>query len=206
MANLDLNTTTIAVFTRHNDDCSKRKDPTWRRCKCRKSIYIYENGSKSYISAKTRSWEQAERVAQEMRDQRDPIKRAEAKLKARESLLADALDQWINGLKPKGATLSSYQTVKKQIMTWADSKGILNINDVTPDALDAWKASWDEKDNTQGFRLSRVKAFFRWAFAIGKIDRDPAAVLRSIKREDAEETQPLTPAQFEELLAATYKY
>jgi hypothetical protein len=35
-------TMTIAVFTRHSVDCPKRNDPQWRRCNCRRSLYIYE--------------------------------------------------------------------------------------------------------------------------------------------------------------------
>ena len=48
-------TFTITVFTRHSDDCSYKDNPQWKRCKCRKSIYLYEGGKKKYISAKTRS-------------------------------------------------------------------------------------------------------------------------------------------------------
>ena len=80
------------------------------------------------------------------------------------------------------------------------------LGDVTPDALDAWAASWTGASNTQGFRLSRVKAFFRWAHGLRKMEENLAAVLRLIRRENAEETQPLTAAQFEEVLAAAYTY
>jgi formylmethanofuran dehydrogenase subunit E len=40
----------------------------------RKSLYIREHGKTAYVSAKTRSWEQAERVAARERDKRDPVK------------------------------------------------------------------------------------------------------------------------------------
>ena len=65
---------TITVFVRHSADCPKGDDPQWKRCKCRKSLYIREGGKTQYLSAKTRSWEQAERVAQTERDKRDPVK------------------------------------------------------------------------------------------------------------------------------------
>ncbi len=67
-------TSTISVFTRHSVDCPKRHDPQWRRCNCRRSLYIYEGGKKTVVSAKTRSWQQAERMAQAERDKRDPVK------------------------------------------------------------------------------------------------------------------------------------
>jgi hypothetical protein len=65
---------TITVFTRHSGDCPKRRYPHWKRCQCRKSLYIREHGKTAYVSAKTRSWEQAERVAASERDKRDPVK------------------------------------------------------------------------------------------------------------------------------------
>jgi hypothetical protein len=39
-----------------------------------KTLYIREHGKTAYVSAKTRSWEQAERVAASERDKRDPVK------------------------------------------------------------------------------------------------------------------------------------
>ena len=71
----DLNkitTTTVTVFTRHSADC-KKTDPQWKRCNCRKSLYIYADGKVTYKSAKTRSWETAEKAAQAERDARDPV-------------------------------------------------------------------------------------------------------------------------------------
>ena len=63
---------TITVFTPHSVECPKAPNPQWKRCNCRKSFYIREGGKNAYLSAKTRSWEQAERVAQIERDNRDP--------------------------------------------------------------------------------------------------------------------------------------
>ncbi|MGD0680416.1 MAG: hypothetical protein ABR990_00080 [Terracidiphilus sp.] len=203
-------TTTISVFTRHQPECPKRDDPTWKRCKCCKSLYIYEGGKVRYVSARTRSWEQAERVARAESDKRDPVKqelaRIEAKKAAKDCSLSDALDQWISGIKAKGPTHDSYLAIKRGMFKWADSNNIVTLSDVTPDALDRWVSSWKDASNTQGFRLSRVRAFFRWAHGLHKIEENPAQMLRSIKREQEEETQPLTAKQFDELIAATYKY
>src|SRR5580658_203773 len=84
--------TSIAVFTRHSSGCSRGSDPQWRRCNCRKAIYIYESGKVVYRSAKTRLWDQAERVAQAERERRDPvearlreIEEEEAKKRSREA-------------------------------------------------------------------------------------------------------------------------
>src|ERR1700679_4296758 len=106
---------TITVFARHSAECPKRDEPQWKRCKCRKSLYIREGGKTLYVSAKTRSWEEAERVAQTERERRDPIKfewqkiaESEAhKEAARQATLkpfAEALERWITGMKSPGGT------------------------------------------------------------------------------------------------------
>jgi site-specific recombinase XerD len=145
-------------------------------------------------------------VAQAERDARDPVKRAQA---IRESKIDDALDQWISGLKLKSdPTRSAYATFKRVLLDWAASKHYEVLSDVTADALDAWVASWSPdaerkenklKANTQKFRVARIRSFFEWAYRIQKIPINPAVTLRTIRitKEDTEETQPLTPTQFD---------
>jgi integrase len=217
---METSTTTVTLFTRHAPECSQKGNPQWKRCKCRKSLYIYFDGRVSYKSAKTRSWEQAEKVAQAERDARDPAKIELAKIEAQKAEIAakkaakdcrleDALVQWIAGQKRPGKeTLKSYETFGRKMLTWAASKSIVNLSDVTPDALDGWVASWQDARTTQGMRVSRIKSFFTWACQLKKVADNPAVVLRAIRSnsDDAEETKPLTSAQFQELIGATYRY
>lgn len=221
--NSEIATFTVTLFTRHTPECPQKDNPQWKQCKCRKSLYIYENGKVSYKSAKTRSWKQAETIAQAECDLRDPVKiklasieaeeaakkaKEAAKKAARDYNLEDALSQWIAGQKRPGKeTLKGYETFRRKMLNWAASKSIVNLGDVTPDALDAWVASWQDARATQAMRVSRLKSFLTWAFHLKKIEDNPAVMLRPIRSEvDAEETQPLTAPQFAELIAATYKY
>ena len=230
MSSTEIATTTISLFVRHTAKCPKREDSQWKRCNCRKSIYLYEDGKVSYKSAKTRSWEQAEKVAQAMRDQRDPVKIELARIaaveqvredarkaaaKAGETSIEAALDQWIAGFKAKPQTASAYATFKKKFLAWCELKKLTNLTDVTGDDLDAWVGSWSPvaedklnriKSHTQAFRLTRIRSFFKWAAALRKLEHNPALVLRSISGKNEVETQPLTPSQFSELLEATYRY
>jgi hypothetical protein len=41
-------TFTVTVFTRHSRDCSYKDNPQWKRCKCRKSVYICQVGKRLY--------------------------------------------------------------------------------------------------------------------------------------------------------------
>ncbi len=216
---------TITVFTRHSEDCPKAANPQWKRCDCRKSLYIREGGKTVYVSAKTRSWEQAERVAQVERDKRDPVKVELQKIAESEAAkeaarqqktvpLSDALKEWLGRMKSvRGTSLAAYDSTTKRILRWAESMQIVNVGDVTPELLSQWHSAWspdaEEKSNrlaltTQAALLVRIRSFFTWATAIGYTERNPASLLKSITPGDSE-TMPLTPEQFEELLKATEK-
>ena len=45
---------TVAVYTRHKPACRNKGNPYWRKCRCRKYLYIYANGASRQISAAPR--------------------------------------------------------------------------------------------------------------------------------------------------------
>ncbi|HEY0263632.1 MAG TPA: site-specific integrase [Granulicella sp.] len=229
MASTELNTSlTISVFTRHSEDCPKRKDKHWRRCRCKKHLYIREHGETTYISAKTRSWEDAEKFAQRERDKRDPVKLALLNIAEREKLLAEkeqgkqkgrktieaALKLWLAGMKSVADTsLGAYTSTGRRIQRWADRHNVVYVDEVLPSMLEEWRASWspeaEDEDNrlalnTQAALLTRIKAFFRWAFGMEYIRKNPALLLRPITPDESQ-TWPLTRLQFDELLEAAAK-
>jgi site-specific recombinase XerD len=221
-----VSSTTITVFTRHSEQCPRADEPQWKRCNCRKSLYIREGGKTTYVSAKTRSWDEAERFAQRERDKRNPVniqlqKIAEAEMAKAEASAAklvplkNAFEQWLDGMKKPGDTsVNAYRSTARRILRWAERIGIVYVSDVTPAALDKWRGSWapdaTDKANklaltTQAALLTRLKAFFKWATGMNFIERNPTLILKPISPEESQ-TWPLTPSQFDELLKATYKF
>jgi hypothetical protein len=113
-------------------------------CNCRKHLYIYEDGKRTYRSANTRSSKRAEELAQAERDRRDPVKRrlqeiAEqetakadeeaaktAAMRVKNITLASALDRWMATHKDiKDGTYQTYRTFIKKVGAWAERKKIL---------------------------------------------------------------------------------
>jgi hypothetical protein len=90
MENPAIPAATVSVFTRHAPGCPKKADRTWKKCKCRKALYIYEAGHDRIISAKTRSWEQAEQLARQERDMRDPARQKLREIEQREASKIEA--------------------------------------------------------------------------------------------------------------------
>ena len=177
----------MTVFTRHTADCPKAADRYWKRCNCRKSLYIYEGGKVSNISARTRSWEQAERFAQTERDKRDPVKvrlreieaeeaQKKAFLKATSITVPDAVDRWLLSLTKESTKTDIVRNrVAWRIKAWAEDQGIETVREITPDALDLWRGKWardaEERYNrigqtTSAHFQSRLKGFFVWCLTV----------------------------------------
>lgn len=215
-------TTTVTVFTRHSAECPRKDDPNWKRCGCRKSIYIYADGKVSYKSTKTRSWERAEQLAREERDARDPIKIKERELDERKAArdaaaisIADAAGRWQKSQKSNThSSVKTYKTTVDKINRWAGRKHVTLLREVTPLLLDEWRGDWaldaKEKDDrlngtSQMQFLTRLRSFFNWAVDHDLIEKSPARKLRSV-RPEKERTWPLTKEQYEQLLNAADRY
>lgn len=56
----------LSVYTRHAEDCKHYRDKLWRRCNCPKWIWGSHNGEFVRLSAKTRFWDDAERLRHQM--------------------------------------------------------------------------------------------------------------------------------------------
>jgi site-specific recombinase XerD len=126
-------TQTITVRKRHGSKngkaCPEAGKPLSRRCKCRLEFYFYKNGRDWYKTAGTRSWEEAERKAQLIRDEWDPIHQKLKALQAEkvEKDLAQvtiefALDQWLAMRCSKlenEDTRKKYVTAAGKIAAWA---------------------------------------------------------------------------------------
>jgi len=228
---------TISVFTRHSAKCEHKDDPQYRKCKCRRSLYIYEGGKVRYKTAGTRSWEKAEALAVEERALRDPAELLRRRLAAKEAEMqaaeeaasleavaaADAaaitvegaLDLWLKGQKDHSeSTAKTYRIVRGKISRWAGQQNITLLRSVTPAALDRWRSEWcpeaPQKDDRMGTRTQdqfqmRLKAFFRWAYNMEHIPKDPSKAMKPFRCKD-EQTLPLTPEQFEQVLAAIDLY
>ena len=219
-------TQTVSVYARHSAQCGKKNDPRWRRCKCIKYIYLLRDGKNKTISAKTRSWEKAERQAQEIRDSWDPVKQKlrevgelEQAKELGEVTISYALDRWLTTVKSESDsdnehTYSKYQTAAKQIKAWALRNQFVRLSQITPDALDQWKGGWKLKarhpddrigKTTAGRRLEKVKGFLSYCVKMLWIIKSPAADLKAIKPAKSV-TLPLLSGRYEKVIAATYVY
>jgi integrase len=221
-------TFSIRVLTRHSANCKHRDDTDYKKCNCRKTVYLYERGKVRYISAKTRSWTKAEQFMRTLIDARDPVKKAlrdiedreRAKSEAERAAIAskrkrieEALDIWFDGLPKRSRSRTvQFASVIKKLKSWAGAQRIEFLDEVEPEALYKWRGSWsahakNTRDRmappTQNQYVSLIRRFFRWTVDADHLEKDPSRLMKRAKY-DLERTRPLTANQFEQVLAATY--
>ena len=222
---------TVNVVVRHSADCKDAaKGPDWRRCRCPKSLRIYEDGRERRISAKTRSWEQADKFAQEYLDSFDAdkqeLKRLRATKERQQVKIEEALALYLadmaarlgdNGTVSMARSLFGHvdpetKAVLKNghLFNWLDSlpptQRPTYISDFTPTLLTSWRASWKFGDFTGAQRWGMVRSFFNFCEAQGWIQDSPARKLRRIHVEKGSRTAIFSDEQYEKILDAVEQY
>jgi len=228
-------TRTVTVTTRHSADCAdKDKGSNWSRCRCRKALLIYEgegSGTNRRVSAKTRSWAEAEKRAQEWRDKWDPtkqeLKRLRAAKESKQVRVEAAVALYISDMATRlgdngtcamarsllGNVDPTTYDVKRggRLFDWLDTiPGPARpqyIADFTPAHLTAWRSSWHfGSDLTGANRWSMVKGFFHFCEAQGWISDNPARKLKRMTVERGNRTAIFTDEQYRKILDAVPLY
>jgi integrase len=225
-------TRTVTVITRHSAQCKdKDQGSDWRKCNCRKALLVYEgegSGTNRRISAKTRSWEKAEKLAQEWRDRWDPekqeLKSLRAAKKAKQVRIEAAVALYIsdmitrlgdNGTVAMARSLfgdvdSATNEVKRDghLFHWLDTcpQRPEYIADFTPSHITAWRSSWRFGDLTAANRWTMVKSFFGFCEGQGWIENSPARKLKPLEAQKGSRTAIFTDEQYEKILHAVADY
>jgi integrase len=219
---------TVKVQVRHSPKCKdKHRGTDWRRCRCRKILRVYEGGgpgANRRITTKTRSWEEAERQAEELRESWDPIKSELKRLKADkesknvtiESAVALYIADMVARLGDKGTVgmarslfghiAPESKDVEKpgHLFLWLDKippgSRPKNIADLTTSLLTQWRTSWKFADYTAAQRWGMVKSFFNFCERQEWIADSPARKLRPLDYDSGSRTAIFTDKQYEAIL------
>jgi integrase len=222
-------TRTVKVIVRHSSDCKdKSKGTEWRKCRCSKTLLVYEADKKKNrrVSAKTRSWERAEDAAQELRDSWDPrlqrLKKLESDKESKQVRIEEAVALYIsdmaarlgeNGTVAMARSLLGHVdpetkdiTSNGHLFNWLDKIPAATrpvcVADLTPEFLTRWRASWKFSDYTAAQRWGMVRSFFNFCETQGWILDSPARKLRRIDYEKGSRTAIFTDKQYAAILEA----
>ena len=184
------------VCTRHSSDCPYRADRYYKRCRCRKWIAFV--GEDQRVSAGTRSWEEAERVAHQLAG--DSAGQAQS--------VSEAVQLFVEDQRQQNHSKNWLYKHNRELTRLADycaAEGINLVSKIGLHHLEEFRKTWPGAAITRSKRQERLRQFFRYCIKHRWCSDNIAADLSKIKIEPTE-TLPLTREQFEEALnaAATY--
>ena len=219
---------TVKVFARHVPGCKDREHGA-TKCRCWKALLIYEADRKKnrMVSAHTRSWASAEKLAQQHRDSWDPdkqeLKRLRSEKEAKQVSLAEAVALYCIDLIARLGD-NGTAAMARSLLGHVDpeSKEVINnghlfnwlatippatrpayVADITPAHLTQWRAAWKfGSDLTAAQRWSMVKGFFGFCEAQGWIDDSPARKMKSLSVAKGNRTAIFSDEQYAAILDA----
>jgi integrase len=215
------------VIARHGPNCNQE-----RKCDCRKSLLLYDpmgiptkQGLRTQVkvSAKTTSWETAERACREWLDSFDPdkieIKRLTAEKEQKTATIEKAVETFLSRKPGKLAknTLNTnralFGTVKDgavirpgKLFEWLDKQNPrpVFVCDLTPEHLFNWQNSWKYgSDLTAYVAAGNVREFLRFCHRMTWIPSIPYFDRPSV--EPGNRTAVFTDAQYTAILAEAKK-
>ena len=114
------------------------------------------------VSAKTRSWEQAESLARKYEitaEGGDEIKEARTLPTVKEAVKGYLADAEARGLAP--ATIQKLEHIfKKQLLAFSEQHRIIFLRDVNVRNMTEWRSTWADKPLARKKKFERVVGFF----------------------------------------------
>lgn len=122
--------------------------------------------------------------------------------------LEEACDEFLRDLRARElarSTMRDYNSIFRQLIRFADEHGMTELREIDQASLREWRASWTCMASTHQLRITKLKAFFRFAVDAGWIENSPAALLRA-PRDRSAPTMPLSRVEMRLLFKAAAPY
>jgi site-specific recombinase XerD len=193
----------ITIFVRHSPDCKYKGDEFCKRCNCPKHMRWTQDRAQHRVSARTRSWAQAEDQKRELEDQlagRVPAAKAE---EAQRTVQA-SIDVFLKDKTVQGVTASvmgKYKRELDRLHEYCERNNVFTVQGITRELLTDFCATWPDlypSSYTRSKVRERVRSFLRYCYEAQWIPRIPA--LPKIKIEEPP-TLPLSEEEYKRLLA-----
>ncbi len=192
----------LSVYARHSNDCPKKDDLNWKRCRCPKWINGSLGGHFIRKTAHTRSWEKAEELKRGWEEADSPKKIEPVTVEqAVEAYLADAKAREL-----REATLYKLEIIfRKQFLTWAKDKGLRFLKEIDLSLLRDYRGTWKDGALAKKKKQERLIGFFWFCIRTGWLTTNPTQGLGRISV-DPTPTDYFTRDEFTKILDATYLY
>jgi integrase/recombinase XerD len=195
----------VRVYPRHSKECPKRKEENasqYKRCNCPKWLRWGKDGKRS---AKTRSWEVANKAARKLEEELDlKAMGIEPPKKVDHTTIESAADLYLNDMAQREIKdPSKARRMLARLRDCANARQVILLKDITARLLTEWRGTWTFKKGSDSptVHWSVVKTFFKWAFSTDLIPADPSAKLKSLPS-GRHQVLPLSRDEFDRILAA----
>jgi integrase len=199
----------LHIYTRHSADCDHADNTQWRRCRCPKWLRgVLSNGESVRESARTRSWEQAERNARKKDADADPTRVDQ--VKPRRTTVKDAIRMCLKDEEARGLEHSSRKKsrtiLERQFLPFCEARKFVHIDQILPIDLTEFRSTWNNGDVTTHRKHERMHSFFSFCVANDMLRKNPMDALKKPKTPDIVPTDYFLPEEFEKIVAATDRY
>ena len=194
----------ITVYKRHSAACAHQDDRSYKKCHCRMMFEWSSNGQRFRISAKTRSWTEAEQRARAME------RAHHEKLVGEQPTSVEpvTLDQAIALFQAKKSskhkeTRRKYSYTLDRLKDFAARNGRFYLADIAESDLQRFQSEWTLQSNyAKRNEQERLRAFFRFCCSSAEIRlaHNPTAQLEHFDVSDREPTPPFTEQEFNRIL------
>ena len=133
----------LTVYTRHTADCPKKSEPLWRRCRCPKWLTgsLPNRSGRVRMSAKTRSWEQAELVARKF--EHKSLSGEDVKAVRALPTVKEAVATYLGDAEARGLASSTVEKLRHifeaQLLGFAKERDITFLCDFNSQNLIDWR-------------------------------------------------------------------
>lgn len=193
----------ITIYVRHSATCKYAGDEFAKRCNCRKHFRYWQNGERVRQQAKTRSWAEAEKAKRILEDQlagRAPVEAEGQDLEAAVKVFIQ--DKTNQGVTPK--LVDKYQRELDRFVTYCQAHKVYTVQRVNQVVLTGYASTWPEQypaSLTRSKVRERLAGFLRFCYQAEWLTRVPKLSKVTV---DQDPTLPLTAAEYDKLLDATY--
>jgi integrase len=197
----------ITVFTRHSSNCAHLNDRDYKRCNCRKWLYV--EGSRKPISAKTRSWAEAQRKAEELRKRREDEQSGKQSDPDQDDpqTVGEAVTLFLQNKATEGHSKNWNHILRRDLTdfaAWCARKPV-TLSGIKTLTLEQYRKTWTGSPSYRSQRQDRLSHFFNYCVDHGWMLQNFAAKLSRIKVPDSP-TLPLTREEFERAFEAVEGY
>lgn len=193
----------LQLYRRHGKECPAEEwDKTYRRCKCPILAEGMLNGKWVRKSTRRTTWEEAEELVErwEQEGQTTNLNPFEDN-PTLDHALTRWEQEWVDRNFTSG-TKQKYRTVKTQLDTFSEQRGLIYLNQFTTDLCREFRQTWKDGAYSASKKLKTFKLFFKFCVENNWLPSNPALPIKPPKV-ILTPTLPFTQEEFCTLLLGT---